>query len=247
VAVTKRRGSRDSETKGLDDYDVSKFDRPSVAVDLVIFTVRDRDLQVLLIRRGEAPYEGRWALPGGFVRIRESLEAAARRELEEETGVRDVYLEQLYTFGNPDRDPRTRVVTVAYFALISSDSLSLRATADAREVRWHSAFHHPKLAFDHEEILTYAIERLRSKIEYTTIGFQLLPDKFTLAELQRAYEIILSRPLDKRNFRKKMLSLGVLVETGESKMEGIHRPAQLFRFADRRLMNAKDRGTLVPH
>jgi 8-oxo-dGTP diphosphatase len=179
--------------------------------------------------------------------MRESLEQAARRELEEETGVRDVYLEQLYTFGEPDRDPRTRVITVAYFALIASDSLALRATADARAVAWYSAFRHPKLAFDHEEILAYAIERLRSKLEYTTIGFQLLPEKFTLAELQRAYEIILGRPQDKRNFRKKMLSLGVLRETGETKMEGIHRPAQLFRFAERRLMKAKDRGILVPY
>jgi 8-oxo-dGTP diphosphatase len=247
VAVTKRRGKSASELRGLEGYDVTKFDRPSVAVDLIIFTVSDRDLQILLIRRGEPPYEGRWALPGGFVRMDESLEAAARRELEEETGVRDVYLEQLYTFGDPGRDPRTRVVTVAYFALISSASLSLRAQADAREVAWHSAFRHPKLAFDHEAILEYAIERLRSKIEYTTIGFQLLPEKFTLAELQRAYEIILGRPLDKRNFRKKMLSLGVLVETGETKMEGIHRPAQLFRFADRRIMNAKDGTILVPH
>lgn len=211
-------------------YDPSHYERPSVTVDVVMMSVRQGDLQVLLIKRRSWPFEGMWAIPGGFVNMNESLETAAKRELREETGVEDVYLEQLYTFGDPGRDPRTRVITVVYFALLDSERLQVRATDDAMDVSWFPVYQLPALAFDHAKILQYALERLRGKLEYTTIAFSLLPEQFTLRELQRVYEIILHRRLDKRNFRKKVLSTGILEDTGAKKMEGTHRPARLYRF-----------------
>ena len=175
-----------------------------VTVDVVIFTIQEGRLRVLLVRRGIPPYEGTGAIPGGFILPDEGLEAAARRELEEETGVRDdVYLEQLYTFGRPGRDLRGRVVTVAYYALISADH-GIRAGSDAAEARWWPMDGLPALAFDHADILEYALVRLRNKLEYTTVGFQLLPERFTLSELQQVYETILGRALDKRNLRRKI-------------------------------------------
>lgn len=208
----------------------------AVAVDLVVFAIRGGRLEALLVRRASAPFPGRWALPGGFVRERESLEEAARRELEEETGLRDVYLEQLFTFGDPGRDPRTRVVTVSYYALVRSDERPLRASTDAAEAAWHAAARPPKLAFDHERILAYAVERLRAKLGYTTVGFQLLPRKFTLPELQRLYETILGAALDKRNFRRKLRSLKLLKEEPEMRSDGAHRPARLYSFRLRRIL-----------
>src|SRR5262245_50411726 len=162
-----------------------------VTVDIVIFSIRTRELQVLLVKRGVPPFEGEYAIPGGFLRADESLEQAAKRELHEETSVRDVYLEQLYTFGDPARDPRGRVITVAYYALIASDRQTLAAGSDAAAARWFPAGSPPPLAFDHREILEYAVERLRNKLEYTTVGFQLLAARFTLTQLQRVYEAIL--------------------------------------------------------
>ncbi|MBE3561990.1 MAG: NUDIX hydrolase [Ktedonobacteraceae bacterium] len=211
-------------------YDASKYERPSVTVDVVMMSLRQRDLQVLLVKRRSWPFEGMWAIPGGFIHMDESLEDAAKRELEEETGVHDVYLEQLYTFGDPKRDPRTRVITVVYFALLDSERLQVRAADDASDVNWFPVYDLPPLAFDHGEILNYTLNRLRGKLEYTTIAFNLLPEQFTLRELQRVYEIILHKKLDKRNFRKKILSTGILEDTGEKKMEGTHRPARLYRF-----------------
>jgi 8-oxo-dGTP diphosphatase len=211
-------------------YDASKYERPSVTVDVVMMSLRQRDLQVLLVKRRSWPYEGMWAIPGGFVQMDESLETAAKRELQEETGVHDVYLEQLYTFGDPGRDPRTRVITVVYFALLASELLQVRAADDAADVNWFSMYNLPPLAFDHAQILEYALNRLRGKLDYTRIAFNLLPEQFTLRELQRVYEIILHRKLDKRNFRKKVLSTGILEDTGAKKMEGTHRPARLYRF-----------------
>jgi len=217
-----------------------------VTVDLVIFTIRDDALQVLLVQRGTAPFKDRWALPGGFIHEEEPLEQAALRELEEETGVREVYLEQLYTFGDPARDPRGRVITVAYYALIASDRQSLAAGSDAAAARWFPAGSPPPLAFDHKEILEYAVERLRNKLEYTTVGFQLLPARFTLTQLQRVYEAILGRALDKRNFRRKMELLDILTPLDEWVREGPSRPAQLYRFSARRFEKLKDKGILFP-
>ncbi|HHS97853.1 MAG TPA: NUDIX hydrolase [Chloroflexi bacterium] len=222
----------------MTDWD--DYPRPAVTVDVVIFTLREGDLQVLLIRRRNPPFQGMWAIPGGFIRIDESLEDAALRELEEETSVRDVYLEQLYTFGDPDRDPRGRVITVAYFALVPADAVRPRAGDDAAEARWWSMYHLPPLAFDHDKILAYALQRLRYKLEYTAVGFELLPETFTLSELQAAYEVILGEKLDKRNFRRKILSAGILEETGEYRT-GEGRPAKLYRFRDDAVAEVKAR------
>jgi 8-oxo-dGTP diphosphatase len=216
-----------------------------VTVDIVIFTLRGGSLQVLLVKRGVPPFEGQYAIPGGFIREDESLEEAALRELHEETGVRNVFLEQLYTFGDPKRDPRGRVITIAYYALIASDKLSLVAGADAAEAQWFPASSLPPLAFDHKSILDYALERLRNKLEYTTVGFQLLPEKFTLGELQAVYEAILGRQLDKRNFRRKLALLGILKPLREWQHTG-RKPAQLFRFAAARFEKLKDKGILFP-
>jgi len=218
---------------------------PAVTVDLVVFTIRDRQLHVLLVQRGIPPFEGQWVLPGGFIREEETLEQAAQRELDEETGVRDVYLEQLFTFGDPGRDPRGRVVTVAYYALIASDQTPLVARTDARAAQWSPVANHPPLAFDHEHILSYAVERLRNKLEYTTVGFQLLPRRFTLGELQAVYEAILGRPLDKRNFRRKLALLGILEPVKEHRRER-GRPAQLFEFSARKFTKLKDVGIIFP-
>jgi ADP-ribose pyrophosphatase YjhB (NUDIX family) len=213
--------------------------RPSVTVDVVIFTLRENDLHILLVKRKYEPFAGAWAIPGGFVHIDESLESAARRELEEETGVRDVYLEQLYTFGAVDRDPRGRVITVAYFALVP-DPLIVRGGSDASEASWWPVSQAPQLAFDHGDILRYALKRLRYKLEYSAVGFQLMPDKFTLTELQRAYEIILGEPLDKRNFRRKIQEAQVIEEAGMRRdREG--RPARLYRFRDDAVAEVKAR------
>jgi 8-oxo-dGTP diphosphatase len=217
-----------------------------VTVDIVIFTVRDKRLQVLLIKRGIPPFQGAWAIPGGFVLDHESLEEAARRELAEETGVAEVYLEQLYSFGDPGRDPRGRVVTVAYFALIAADRSPLRAGTDAAEASWFPMDALPALAFDHARVLDYALERLRNKLEYTTVGFQLLPEKFTLTALQQVYEAILARPLDKRNFRRKVALLKILKPLNEQQRDGIHRPARLYKFSARQFEKLKDKGILFP-
>ena len=219
----------------LEDYP-----RPSVTVDVVIFTLREDDLYVLLIKRGHSPFEGVWAIPGGFVDIGESLEEAALRELEEETGVRDVYLEQLYTFGDPGRDPRGRVITVAYFALVPAIAIHPRAGDDAVEARWWSVYDLPPLAFDHADILAYALQRLRYKLEYTAVGFELLPAAFTLSELQTAYEIILGERLDKRNFRRKILGAGVIEEAGGYRT-GEGRPAKLYHFREDAVAEVKAR------
>ena len=216
-----------------------------VTVDIVIFTLRKGSLQVLLVKRGVPPFEGQYAIPGGFIRGDESLEEAAVRELHEETGVRNVFLEQLYTFGDPKRDPRGRVITVAYYALIASDKLSLVAGADAAEAQWFPASSLPPLAFDHKSILDYGLERLRNKLEYTTVGFQLVPEKFTLGELQAVYEAILGRQLDKRNFRRKLSLLGILKPLREWQRTG-RKPAQLFRFAAARFEKLRDKGILFP-
>ena len=198
-----------------------------VAVDLVVFTIRDGALHALFIRRAIQPFKGEWALPGGFVDD-ETLEAAARRELEEETGLRDVYLEQLCTFGDPGRDPRGRIISVAYFALIRPEPV--RGATDAAEARWFPAARPPRLAFDHAAILETGRRRIRAKLGYTTLGSQLLPEQFTLTQLQALYETLLERPLDKRNFRRRLLSLGLVQAVKGRRTAGAHRPAQLYAF-----------------
>ncbi|MFN2240976.1 MAG: NUDIX hydrolase [Anaerolineae bacterium] len=203
--------------------------RPLVTVDVVIFTLRAGSLQVLLVRRKRPPCEAMWAIPGGTIGPVEDLEAAAVRILEEETGLGDVFLEQLYTFGDPDRDARGRVITVSYFAVVPASELVPGAAEDSERVRWWPITALPPLAFDHGAILSYALTRLRYKLEYTAVGFELLPDVFTLSELQNAYEIVLGEALDKRNFRRKILSAGVIEPSG-----GFHtgegRPARLYRY-----------------
>jgi 8-oxo-dGTP diphosphatase len=211
-----------------------------VAIDVVIFALRDDDLQVLLICRRRWPCEGAWAIPGGFVGLDESLEKAAVGKLEEETGLTDVFLEQLYTFGKPGRDPRDRVITVAYFAVIQATSIVPRAADDAEHVRWWSIYDLPPLAFDHADILSYALTRLRYKLEYTAVGFELLPEVFTLTELQTAYEIVLGEELDKRNFRRKILGAEVIEATGEYRT-GEGRPAQLYCYREDAVAEVKAR------
>ncbi len=206
--------------------------RPALTVDCVIFGLDESNkLKVLLIQRGHEPFSGFWALPGGFVDMEEPLEQAALRELEEETGVKDVFIEQLYTFGDPGRDPRGRVVSVAYYALVNLAEHPVAPASDARTAKWYEVDQLPLLAFDHAHILGVAVNRLRAKVRYQPIGFELLPEHFTLTQLQNLYETILGvkEPLNKRNFRTRILRMGVLKEVG--KQEGVaHRPAKLYCF-----------------
>ena len=206
------------------------YPRAALTVDCVVFGFDEGELKVLLIQRGLEPFKGKWALPGGFVQVDETLDTAARRELAEETGLRNVFLEQLYTFGAVARDPRERVVSVAYYALVKLSDHRARAATDAADAEWFPVSQPPELAFDHAEIVALALARLQGKVRYQPIGFELLPPKFTLSQLQHLYEAILGTELDKRNFRKKVLSLDLLVALQETQMAGRHRPAQLFGF-----------------
>jgi len=208
------------------------YPHPAVTTDVVIFSIHDARLEVLLIRRRSDPYGDCWALPGGFVDIEEELDSAAIRELKEETGLEGVYLEQLYTFGRPDRDPRERVITVAYYALVPPDHAALRAGSDARETGWFAIDTLPALAFDHADIVALAHRRLVSKLEYSTIALQFMPLRFTLSQLQAVYEIISGQVLDKRNFRKRVLALGCLEATQDYQRQGNHRPARLYKVRD---------------
>lgn len=206
---------------------------PAVTTDVVVFTISDHKLKLLLIKRGQDPYGGFWAIPGGFLELNEGLEECARRELREETGLADLYLEQLYSFGHPQRDPRERVVSVAYYALVPAYSSALHPADDAVSAAWFSIEQLPTLAFDHTEIVAMAHKRLITKLDYSSIAFQLLPDTFTLSEAQLVYEIICNIKLDKRNFRKQITKTGLLEETGEQRCAGKHRPARLYRTTGR--------------
>lgn len=216
--------------------------RPAVTVDCVVFGLDEGELKVLLIQRDLEPFKGEWALPGGFVREGESLDDAARRELREEAGLGDVFLEQLYTFGGVDRDPRGRVVTVAYFALVNLADHPPHADTDARDAAWFALSDVRKLAFDHDRILAAAVDRLRGKVRWQPIGFELLPRLFTLTQLQTLYETVLGRTLDKRNFRKKILGMGLLVETNEVQKDVAHRAARLYRFDEEKYRRMRKRG-----
>ncbi|MBH0332451.1 ADP-ribose pyrophosphatase [Brevibacillus brevis] len=282
-----------TEQEYLEAYDVSQFERPSVTVDMLVFTVMDeleenyrklspKSLKILLVKRGEHPYIGQWALPGGFVTPGESLEEAARRELRTETNVDDIYLEQLYTWGDAGRDPRTWVISTSYMALVDSSSLQLQAGDDAEEAEWYriedrwlketktatidgsitekwlelrlvhereelsatikitktvtgrtvretrEIVETNNLAFDHAKIIQYALERLRNKIEYTDIAFALMPELFTLSDLQQVYEVILGRELLAAAFRRKVADK--VVETNQYRKHAGHRPSKFFRF-----------------
>lgn len=209
-----------------------EYPHPAVTVDIVVVTIHDNKLKVLLIRRAGAPFAGLWALPGGFVEIDESLRRAAWRELREETGVRASFLAQLGAFGHPDRDPRERVITVAYYALLAYDRLQVQAGSDAADAQLFGFAELPDLAFDHARILRRARGRLKEKIGDPVIALQLVPGHFTLTELQRVHELVLDEQLDKRNFRKKWLGMGLIEPTGELNREGPHRPARLYRARD---------------
>jgi 8-oxo-dGTP diphosphatase len=219
-----------------------KYARAALAVDCVVFGLDDEDLKILLIRRDLEPFAGRWAFPGGFVRVDETVDDAARRELGEETGLSRVFLEQLHTYGALDRDPRERVVSVAYYALVNLSDHRVKAATDAREAAWFAVADMPRLAFDHEEIAAAALERLRRNVRYRPLGFELLPQKFTLTMLQRLYEKILEKPLDKRNFRKKVLAMGLLEELDEVEQDVAHRAARLYRFDKKRYRELEKEG-----
>ena len=206
------------------------YEQPAVTVDLVIFTVDDDTLKVMLVKRTEEPFADSWSIPGGFLKVGESLEDAALRVLKEKAGVENVYVEQLYTFGDPGRDPRARVITVTYFALIPWKDLIHPPPNKISDLTWSPVNHLPKLAFDHREIVEYAVKRLRAKASYSNIVYGLMPRQFRLSELQRMYEIIINDKLDKRNFRKRMLATGLLQETGRKDIAGAHRPAMLYKF-----------------
>jgi 8-oxo-dGTP diphosphatase len=250
-AARRRAGEgRGSEKAFLASYDASRYPRPSVAVDVALLSAGGGDLFTVVVKRGEHPFQGHWSLPGGFVGPSESLEEAAARVLARETGLKAVFLEQLYTFGAPDRDPRTRVISVGYYALVDRARFAAVEAAgrEAAVVRlvvpWEGETGGPvevmtakgeraALAFDHAEVLGMAVKRLRGKLNYTPIGFQLLPQTFTLLDLQNVHETVLGRPLNKDSFRRRMLASGLLEATGETQKDVDHRPAELYRFARR--------------
>lgn len=211
-----------------------------VTTDVVIFTIKNSKLKVLLVKRANEPFKARWAIPGGFIRLSENLDNAALRILKEKTNVQNIYLEQLYTFGDPLRYPNSRVITCAYFALIRSDDLELafEDNSEITQVQWHTVYSLPPLAFDHKEIVEYAVKRMRERLEFCPIAFQLLPEKFTLTELQKSYELIWDKKLDKRNFRKKVLTGSILKELNETTKSCSKRPAKLYSF-DTITLNSK--------
>lgn len=218
-----------------------------VTTDILVFAWMNAELLVLLIRRKKDPYRGLWAFPGGFVDMDESLEGGALRQLAEETGLRGVSLEQFHAFGDPGRDPRGRTITVAFFGFVASDQLPhARAGDDAAGIGWFPVRRPPPLAFDHKKILEFAEERLRARIRNGPTAFQLLSRKFTLTELQQLYETILRKRLDKRNFRRKVLSLGLLRPLAERRKTGPHRPARLYTFSDKKLGRLRDRRMMLP-
>src|SRR4051812_24966517 len=221
---------------------IYQYPRAALTVDCVVFGFDQEELKLLLIQRGLEPFKRRWALPGGFVKVDETLDDAARRELEEEAGLKNIFLEQLFTFGAVNRDPRERVVSVAHYALVKLSEHDAKAATDAANARWFAVSKIPKLAFDHAEIFATALARLKVKVRYQPIGFELLPPKFTLSQLQHLYEAILGMELDKRNFRKKVLGFGLLAPLRETQMAGRHRPAQLFQFNADKYEKLKKRG-----
>ena len=220
-----------------------QFPRPGITVDCVVFGLDEQDsLKIMLILRKLPPFKGQWALPGGFVHLDETLEEAAWRELREETGIQNVFLEQLYTFSALNRDPRERIITVAYYALVNLGEYHLEATTDAADAAWFAIDNLPELAFDHVQIFQTALNRLRGKIRYEPIGFELLPKKFTLSQIQKLYETVLGKKLDKRNFRKKILKMNLLRELDEVQTDVAHRAARLYQFDEAKYQQLKQQG-----
>jgi 8-oxo-dGTP diphosphatase len=240
MAVKKRNESGSKRTY--------EWPRPAVTVDVVVFTVEGTGgamrLKVLLVERGGEPFRGSWALPGGFVHEHEDLPAAAARELLEETGLKDVYIEQVSAVGTPGRDPRAHTITVVYVALVPADRHILKSTGDARAARWFEVDRLPALAFDHGKLLKAALDQLRRRLGETRAAFELLPSEFTLSELQALCEVVLGRTLDRRNFRRKVQDAG-FVAAVSGRREGRHRPAQLFKFLPKAFERyAQDQGEL---
>ena len=207
-----------------------KYPRPALTTDCIIFGFDEVELKVLLIERGIEPFKGQWAFPGGFVNMDETTDEGAKRELFEETGLKNVFIEQLFTFSDVDRDPRGRVISVAYYALVNLKDHDAIAGDDAAKAKWFSVKDIPSLAFDHEKIFRTAMYRLKGKIRYQPIGFELLPIKFTLSDLQHLYELVLEIKLDKRNFRKKILKMDLLIELDEKQENVAHKAATFYKF-----------------
>lgn len=214
-----------------------------LSVDAVVFGYQYEDgISVLLIKRRLEPFQGMWALPGGFVKTGESLDDAVNRELKDEAGVDVNYLEQLYSFGSPDRDPRQHVVTIAYFGVVRPQDFKIIAQSDAEDVAWFNIKKLPRLAFDHKKIIEVAIKRLRGKIKYEPVGFELLDKEFPFSDLERLYQTLLDRDIDRRNFKKKIMALDLLVELDETIQRDTGRPARLFKFNRKKYFELKEKG-----
>lgn len=212
---------------------------PAVAVDVLLFSIKEGKLNVLLAEINQGPYEGKWAIPGGLVGMNETLDEAAMNILVKKIGIRGVYLEQLYSFGDIDRDVRGRSISVSYFALVDSDKFQPDIAEHYSDIDWHDAAGLPSLAFDHKKIIRCGLERLKSKIEYSNIAYGLLPKEFTLSELQSVYQIILGKVLDKRNFRKRVRMLDLIEPVKKTRVGMKNRPAELYRFKKRSLIFTK--------
>ena len=238
--------SKDTNDKGqkTNDKGMSSLQHIKLSVDAVVFGYTSQEgLSILLIKRTMEPYRGQWALPGGLVKDEESLEQAVEQELKEETGVAINYLEQLYSFGEPGRDPRNRVVSVAYYGLVKPDAFQLTTSNEASEVAWFPVKNMPTLAFDHREIVDVATQRLQSKMQYEPIGFELLDKKFPFSELEKLYVAVLNRPIDRRNFKKKIMKFGFLEETSEKQqLAGAGRPGNLYQFNEEKYFQLKREG-----
>lgn len=227
------------ELQGTYTYE---YPRPAVTTDCVIFGFDEGELKVLLIERAIEPYYGKWALPGGFINMDEDSEECARRILKKETQLENIYMEQLYTFSSVDRDPRYRVISIAYYALVKLSDYDAQAGVDESRVRWFSISDVPELAFDHAKILEVAKDRLRGKIKYQPIGFELLPEKFTMPDLYHLYETVLQTKLDDRNFRKKILGYNLLIDTGEQQRGARNRAPKLYSFDKERYEQLTQKG-----
>jgi 8-oxo-dGTP diphosphatase len=214
----------------------------SLSVDCIIFGFDEQEMKILLIERAAEPSKGMWALPGGFVEPEEDLDNAAKRILEELTGLSNIYMEQVQTFGDVSRYPLGRVISVAYYALVKTEDYKLKASSLATDARWHSLSKAPTLVFDHNQILQVGHEKLKRKVRYQPVGFELLPKKFTLTQLQKLYETILGVELDKRNFRKKMLAMDLIVKLDESETNVAHRAARYFRFDKNKYKSLESKG-----